>query len=136
MAITTIVKTDAKRQLVFGWASVAVNKDGSPLVDRQGDIISMDDLEDAAYVFVLKFREANQRHQNGVDGVLVESLAVTPEKLEKMGLAPNALPAGWWVGFYIEDPAVFAKVESGEYAMFSIEGSATREPVTMEGGAV
>jgi hypothetical protein len=129
-----IIKTDAKRQLVFGWASVAVNKDGSPLVDRQGDVIDPADLEDAAYVFVLKFREANERHQDSIEGQLVESLAVTPEKLEKMGLPSDALPAGWWVGFYVPDPAVFAKVESGEYTMFSIEGSAVREPVTVEGG--
>ena len=127
--MTQIVKTDAKRQLVFGWASVAVNPDGTPVIDRQGDVIDPVELEDAAYVFVLKFREANQRHQSGVDGKLIESLAVTPEKLEKMGLPPDALPSGWWVGFYIEDPAVFAKVESGEYAMFSIEGSAVREPM-------
>lgn len=123
-----IIKTDAKRQQVFGWASVVMNADGSPAVDSYGDIIEPADLEDAAYNFVLKFREANELHTGPTTGHLIESLVVTPEKLEKMGLVSDALPVGWWVGFWIPDAGVFAKIETGEYTMFSIEGQAIREP--------
>ena len=120
------------RQLVFGWSSVAVTKDGQTVEDSHGDLIDPQDLEDAAYGFVLKFRDMNERHMDGVTGQLVESFVVTPEKLEKMGLAPDALPAGWWTGFYVADPSVFEKIISGEYAMFSIEGSAVRTPTEGE----
>jgi len=121
-----IVKTDDVRQLVFGWASVALNKDGSPLIDLHGDQIDPQDLEDAAYEFVLKFRDMNERHAVESKGQLVESFVVTPDKLEKMGLSPDSLPIGWWTGFYVSDRAVFERVQSGEYTMFSIEGSAER----------
>ncbi len=122
-----ITKTDAARQQVFGWSSVALTKDGHPLVDRQDDVIDPDDLEDAAYAFNLQFRELNERHKGLTKGYLIESFVVTPEKLQKMGLPSNALPMGWWTGFYIPDAEVFAKVVSGEYAMFSVEGTASRE---------
>jgi hypothetical protein len=46
-----------------------------------------------------------------------------------MGIDATAAPAGWWVGFKVDDPEVWAKVESGEYKMFSIGGTATEEPI-------
>jgi hypothetical protein len=46
-----------------------------------------------------------------------------------MGLAKDALPVGLWVGFKIDDADVWAKVKSGEYPMFSIQGKAKRIPV-------
>lgn len=125
-----IAKVDADRNLVFGWANVSIRKDGEQIVDRQGHVIDPDDLEDAAYIFNLQFREMNEMHQGDSVGRLVESLAVTPEKLEKMGLAKDALPQGWWVGFYVDDDETFAKVKDGTYGMFSIEGKAVVEEVT------
>jgi len=132
MPDTHVLKADTMRQLVFGWSSVAVTKDGQTIEDSHGDRIDPQDLEDAAYGFVLKFRDMNERHQDSVTGVLVESFVVTPEKLEKMGLPPGALPTGWWTGFYVADAAVFAKIMSGEYTIFSIEGSAVRTPTEGE----
>lgn len=126
---TQILKIDTAAHLVFGWASVAVRKDGEQIVDWQQDMIDPEDLEAAAYDFVLHFRELNVDHAGETQGHLVESFMVTPDKLEKMGLAPDALPQGLWLGFHIPDAGVFAKVASGEYRMFSIEGMARREEV-------
>jgi hypothetical protein len=123
-----IAKLDPDQNLVFGWASVAVQKDGTTLVDKQGDVIDPQELETAAYDFVLDFREADEMHDQVTKGALVESLVVTPAKLESMGLAPDALPMGWWVGFKVE-PATFAKVRAGQLSMFSIEGKAQREEI-------
>jgi hypothetical protein len=122
----TVVKIDADQQLVFGWANVAIRKDGEVVTDHHDDEIDPGDLERAAYLFNLEFRELNERHRDLVKGRLVESLAVTPEKLIAMGLEKDALPQGWWVGFYVEDDDVWDKVKKGEYSMFSIEGSAAR----------
>jgi hypothetical protein len=126
---TRIAKVDDDRHLVFGWANVSIRKDGTLITDSHRDQIHPDDLEDAAYVFNLQFRETGVMHTGDAVGKLVESFFVTPQKLEKMGLPVDALPIGWWVGFYIEDDAVFAKVKTGEYSMFSIQGTALREPV-------
>lgn len=124
-----ISKLDDSRHIAFGWASVAIRKDGEPVVDFDHDIVTPDELEDAAYAYVLHFGEFNERHGPLTKGFLVESLVVTAQKLEKMGLPADALPQGWWVGVYIPDTDVWKKVQSGEYSMFSIEGTAEREEV-------
>lgn len=125
----TITKVDDDCNLVFGWANVAFRVDGEQIEDHQEDIVDIEELEPAAYQFVLEFRETGVMHQGEAVGDLIESFVVTPEKLERLGLAPNALPLAWWVGFYIESDEVFAKVKSGEYKMFSIQGKAIREEV-------
>lgn len=120
----TIAKTDEPRRLVFGWASVA--EDGGGLVvDKQGDMISPEELEKAAYQFVLFKRDAGEMHRRVGVGVLVESLVTTLEKQRAMGLEPGTLPVGWWVGFRV-DPDIFAKIQSGEYRAFSIHGVGRR----------
>jgi len=124
-----IVKIDEDRRLVFGWASVAVNKAGDTVIDSQGDILDCDELEGAAYDFNLTFRATGERHAGMSKGRLVESFMVTPEKLEVMGLAKDALPLGWWVGFKIDDDGAWDEIKKGTYTMFSIQGTAAREEV-------
>lgn len=116
-----------EQQLVFGWANVTVQEDGTPPVDYQGDVIPTDELESAAYNYVLNFGIANKEHDWGTDcGWVVESMMFTKEKMAALGIPDGAMPEGWWIGFYIPDPAVFAKVKSGDYNMFSIEGTGRR----------
>lgn len=125
--VEKVLKVDDERQQVFGWASVAIAKDGTPVEDLQGDVIDVDELEEAGYRFALGEGGSGVMHQGEVVGHLIESFMVTPAKLEAMGLPADSLPQGLWVGFHVPDPEVFAKVKSGEFAMFSIQGSAIRE---------
>jgi hypothetical protein len=125
----TVAKVDESLGVVFGWASVSVKADGEPLEDLQGDIIEPQDLEKAAYDFVLYARGLDEMHEGRVKGQMVESLFVSPEKLKAMGLTATktAPQVGWWVGFK-PDADVFQKVKAGQYAMFSIELRGRREP--------
>jgi hypothetical protein len=115
--------------LVFGWASVAVTADGATVVDSHDDIIDPAELEKAVYPYVLKFGDAGAMHTGDSVGRLVESLIFTKEKAAALGIPEGVMPTGWWVGFKIDDPDVFAKVKSGEYPMFSIQGRAEREDI-------
>jgi len=36
------------------------------------------------------------------------------------------VPSGWWVGFKVQDPEVWAKVKTGERTGFSIHGHGRR----------
>lgn len=117
-------KADDEQQLVFGWANVAKLTDGTVVVDAHGDYIEVEDLEAAAYEHVLKFRATGEQHRGDVKGQLVESLMVTEEKLEAMGLAKDALPQGWWVGYRIDDDDLWESVKKGKYRSFSIQGIA------------
>ena len=89
-------------------------------------MIALADLEPAVYDFVRESRAAGADHQGAPVAEVVESLVMSPQKAEAMGL--DAPPVtGWWVGVKVADPAVFAKVKDGTYTMFSIEGTAQRD---------
>lgn len=132
----TILKSDDDKRLVFGWASIAQTADGDTIKDRQNDVIEPDDLEEAAYEYVLNFRDTGEEHLESFrkKGKLVESCVFTAEKQQAMGLQPGALPVGWWVGFYIEDEDAWERIKNGTYKMFSIEGRAERVPLEEQVG--
>lgn len=127
-----ISKVDADRQQVFGWASI-VEVDGAPVVDLQGDYISVEEIEKSAYSYVQKSRKGGNMHaRDGADphhvSDMIESFVVTPEKKEKMGL-PDSVPTGWWVGYQVHDAETWDLVKSGKRTGFSIHGSGTRKAI-------
>lgn len=122
-----ITKIDEDQQLVFGWASIANTADGNPIVDSQSDIIEPAELENAVYKFMQEYsaRGAGELHKGDPVGRIVESVILTPQKMAAMGI-DHAMPTGWWIGMKVDDAAVFEKVKSGRYRMFSIQGRAVR----------
>lgn len=123
-----IQKSDDDKRLAFGWASAAANINGETVEDCYGDIIDIEELEQAAYAFVELYREGGEMHERGGCAVLVESIVFTPEKIAAMGIPEGTVPTGWWIGFKVTDDDVWAKVKDGTYPMFSIEGQAVRVP--------
>lgn len=139
---------DDSQSLVFGWANVSVAKTtavgagGHDIFDLQKDSVPPDELEKAAYDFVLDFRESDEMHEGPCIGKCVESMVFTPEKLEKLATDPmtgkvdkealavltKVLPPRWWVGFKLDKPS-YEAVKSGKFKMFSIAGEADREEV-------
>jgi len=129
-----IAKQDDEKHIVFGWASVAADSNGDPILDRQGDIIEIGELENAAYEYVLRSRsggEMHERDRRGI-GVMVESIVFTGVKMEALGIPKGILPYGWWIGLKITDEDAWQKIKSGQYRMFSIEGKAKRVPIGEE----
>lgn len=138
-----VVKSaNAEQQIVFGWANISLSADGTEVVDSHDEAIAPDDLEAAAYDFVVFERSSGEDHDAGYapDGVMVESMMFTKEKLAALATDPNTgvlnddalrvmsetIPTGWWVGFHIPDAEAFARARS-EKSAFSIEGVAIRE---------
>ena len=125
-----ISKVNTDRQQVFGWASI-VEMNGEPVVDLQGDYITIDEVEKSAYEYVHKSRKGGDMHlrdnfgEPKVGSHMIESFVVTPDKKEALGL-PEDTPTGWWVGFQVNDPELWAKVKSGERTGFSIHGRGVR----------
>lgn len=125
-------KTDDERRQVFGWASV-VEIDGQPVVDRQGDWITPDEIEKAAYEYVVKSRVGGHQHKRTDSGAfhasdMIESIVFTPEKISKMGL-PDDFPVGWWVGYKVNDDDTWDKVKKRDITGFSIHGKGKRRAV-------
>lgn len=126
-----ITKVADEQQIVLGWANVSMTEDGIPIEDYQHDMIEPEELERAAYEYVLKFRDTGEGHNPKLrkKGKLVESVVFTKEKLEAMGIPEGTVPLGWWIGFKIEDKSTWDKVKKGEYTMFSIEGTGERDQI-------
>lgn len=122
----SVLKSNDDKRLVFGWSSVAFRADGETVVDWQDDIIDIDALESAVYEYVINFGTAGEMHERGGVGVLVESVVFTKEKMDAMGIPAGIVPGAWWTGFKITDDSVWEKIKSGEYSMFSIEGTAQK----------
>ena len=127
-----IMKSDDEKMLAFGWANVSMRVDGDLSEDWQADIIEPEELENAAYEYVLLYREGGEMHERGGVAVLIESVVFTEEKMQAMGIPAGTLPVGWWIGFKITDKDVWEKVKNGTYQMFSIEGEAERVEVRAE----
>ena len=119
----TIAKADADQQLIFGWASV-VEEGGRLIVDKQGDAILPEDLEKAAYDFVLYARQHGEMHKTLGTGRLVESMVFTTEKQAALGIDLGKV--GWWVGFKGDNAGTWAAHKRGALPEFSIGGSARR----------
>lgn len=124
-----IAKSDDDQRLVFGWASVARTADGQVVKDWQEDTIEPEEIEKAAYEYVLNFRATGERHNPSLrnKGRLVESVVLTKEKQAAMGIPEGYVDEAWWVGFYIDDDKAWEGIKKGEYEMFSIEGQGRRE---------
>lgn len=122
-----IHKADEDNHLVFAWASVnSVN--GELITDTQGDVITDEELEKAAYDYVLTSRKAGEMHvrKRGI-GEIVESIVFTKDKQELLGI--DLGKTGWFVGFKIYDDDVWDMIKKGEYPMMSIGGRGIREKI-------
>ena len=124
-----IKKSAEEKQMVFGWANIAKNADGTIPLDWHGDVTTVEVLEEAAYEFALKYRATGAEHAGEVLGELVESIVFTKEKMAALNIPEGIVHEGWWVGFKIYDQDAWEKIKSGEYKMFSIQGKAKRLPM-------
>jgi len=123
-----IAKSDDEQRRIWGYASIAVMKNGVQLIDLQGDAIDIEDLAAGWYDYVKESGALNFQHQGPVRGRLIEAVVFTPEKLALWGLEPDALPLAAWVGYEVDTPEDYHVLKDLGFFMFSIEGEALREP--------
>jgi len=95
-----ITKKDAKKKMVYGWAS-------TPNLDADGEIITVDAIKKALPDY-LKFPTIREMHQAKAVGVTKET------KIDKK--------KGLYIGAKIVDADAWEKVEEGVYRGFSIGG--------------
>ena len=126
-----ITKSDEDEHLVFGWACISERRNGEEICDLQGDMVSPEELEKAAYEYVLNWHTGGEEHDPFLQNKcrMVESVVFTREKLKAMGIPEGIVPLGWWIGFKVDDERTWELVKNGTYQMFSIAGKGKRVPV-------
>lgn len=118
-----IIKADKPKQIVCG---VVLSPDEA---DSQGDVMSAEDIEEAAHFYMAESRVVGKEHSSPVDAVPVESY-IAPQDFEwpDMGYGPQTVKKGAWVlAVRIEDKKQWAKIEDGEYQAFSVGGFGLRD---------
>ena len=134
-AMGVITKIDEDKRLVFGWASIIKDTEGKVLLDRQNDFIdSEDELEKSAYTYVLHSRDGGEMHVRKGVSTMVESVVLTKEKQESLGIPAGTVPIGWWIGFRVNDDRVWDEVKKGGYAGFSVHGTGQRNETKLNAG--
>jgi len=114
-----ILKADEK-QIVTG---VVLEPD---TVDSQGDVISAQSIEDAAYRFMLKSRVIGYRHSKKAKAEVVESYTA-PQDLEING--HKVKKGSWIMSVHISDDNLWRQVKEGVITGFSVGGFGIREEV-------
>lgn len=122
---TTILKVDAPRRIVWGWASVST-VNGNLVTDLQGDTITPTEMSKMADRFMRSARAAKAMHDGDDVGEVVHSFPLTRELAKAFGITTDR--EGWITGTYIKSDEEWAKVMRGEYKGLSIGGKAKRTP--------
>lgn len=120
---------DEDKRQVFGFATVT-HVDGEEVIDRQGDYIPLEEIEKAAYNYVLTSRVGGDMHSRDGEGPkhtadLIESVVFSPEKAEAMGIE-DCPKYGWWIGMRVNDEDQWNMVKNGERTGISIHGRGKR----------
>ena len=125
----SIVRKDAAKKILYGWASVSSvrRSDGSlvPYRDSQGDVIGDDVMEAMAHDYVEKSRSSRAMHEGGAIGHCIASLPMTEDVQRALGVSCDR--TGWFLGLKIDDDATWDRVVKGEFGGLSIGGTAVYE---------
>ena len=121
-----VTKMDTEQRIVYGFASV-ISKDGVPIVDRQGDIITAQELEKAASEFMLGTRTGLTMHKGEPTTTIIHSFPMTDET--KKAYQIESPYEAWLIAVKVHDDETWERVKQGELKDFSIGGRAQRKDV-------
>lgn len=125
-----ILKSDDEERMVYGWGSV-ISKNGEPVVDLQGDVITAEELVKFSTEYMLKLnRVGKEMHEGEQVSVTVHSFPMVKEIADAFGLSCDQ--EGWMVAQKVYDDDVWARVKSGDLSMFSIGGKAIRRAMEQQ----
>ncbi len=116
----SIFKADVERHLVY---SVIAEPDTA---DAEGDVMSVETIEEMAHNYMLDSRKFDNRHDwRAVDAALVESWI---QREATILLGEKIKANSWVIGVKVFADHIWQKILSGEYQAFSIGGRGVRVP--------
>ena len=115
-----ILKRNDEKRIVTGLVLVPEK------YDAQLEIISAEEIEKAAYDYMLRSRNIDTMHQTNAPIYVVESY-VAPCDLTIEGTP--VIKGSWVLSVFITDDVLWEKVKKGDYRGFSVLGLANKTPV-------
>lgn len=111
-----ICKRDNRKHRIFGYAIIGT--DEKEIGNLQGYSVSVKDLELAIYDFIQNM-PINKTEQ---PAKVIESCVFTTDKQQALGIPLGILPPiAYWIGFEINDPAIWETIKASEFPVFAIE---------------
>lgn len=123
-----VEKKDEDKQIVFGVVLEPGTKRDGTVDDTQGSVISDDEIERAAHLWLARFQNRGLQHKKIVNSkVEIYESYVAPVN---MTIGGRKIKKGTWLLMYhILDSALWKKIKNGEIAGFSMGGFAKKRPV-------
>lgn len=123
-----VAKVKDDEQFFLGWASVT-SVDGEIVMDKQGDVIDIDELEATAAAFMRDHAAGLVMHAGTPSIRYTTSIVITAAVKRALGMTLTPDREGWLVGGYVTDPVIWARIRSGELTALSIGGTGVRDPL-------
>ena len=115
-----ITKSDSDRRLVYG---IVLEPE---VVDAHNDVVSIDEIENAAHNYLIKSRMIGDQHSKPAKADIVESY-IAPTDLDIGG---QQIKKGSWVMVTkVHDDGMWSGIKKGAYTGYSIGGYAVKEPI-------
>lgn len=127
-----IEKATPEGRYVSGWLSV-VEKDGKPVEDTQGDIISIEELRKGVHKYMRGERIIKKQHSGDKIGEMVEVMIIDDAVAKALGM--TSTKRGAWGTAEITDEATRAEVRKGKVDGWSMGGRGKRTPIAKSGFA-
>lgn len=118
-----------ERRLVTAWLSVVEDADGTPIVDDDGDAITIDAMEDAMIKAFAGGGTGRVERQHATFGLGDVVQHFTLSRDERAALGFGAGPAGAIVKLKVTDDDLWRAVKDGEVTDLSFLGVVTSETV-------
>lgn len=131
-ATRTIRKSDDKRRIIYGWASVA-SANGETVLDYEDDEVTDDALHDLCHLIVKGQRTGAFEHDEDRRGnEIVEAFVMDSPMQEALGIDLGR--TGVMIGMHVPDDDDWAEAEDGDWE-FSINASAIIAKPAEQGAA-
>ena len=128
-AIHAQILKAGEKQIALAVTNVVTDANGEPVVDHQGDIITIGNLEDS---FIKAFAKGGENaggamHDQPGGADVVQFFTISREEWD--ALEPYRGMEIGIVKIRVRDPQLWGGVKDGTYPEVSIGGTGTREPV-------